>query len=75
MNLSEFIQNQNARVSALENVEFDDEMTIARIKKLYPGVRILQRIRVAKAQYKTCSTSLMCSTGLKNTISYEVRYF
>ncbi len=71
MKLSEYLQQQDKRVNALESTDMEDLNTIARIKKLYNDLKVTQVIRVSVASYHTCSNTLLCSPSLINTTSFD----
>ncbi|WP_026478265.1 hypothetical protein [Alkaliphilus transvaalensis] len=75
MKLSEYLQQQEKRVNALESTEMEDLSTIARIKKLYSDVKVTQLVKVTYITYKPCSTTLMCSPTLNNTTSFKRETF
>ena len=62
--LTDILTNTNTRVTALENNGLDDAAGIARITKLYSGIRITCTISTNVHQYNVCSESLLCSESL-----------
>lgn len=74
MNLSDFLQNQESRVGALERSDSDENLLIPKISKFYEGVRVVSKVAVTKAEYYTCGL-LMCSENQRNTTRYSKTYY
>nr|BDD47210.1 hypothetical protein 3 [bacterium] len=58
------LSNLFGRVSALENDKSDPEATVSQIFKVYEyqGMRVTAKVNLH--QYKLCSTTLTCGTGV-----------
>ena len=44
--LTELLQSQNDRISALEDATLDDNLILPKIQKVYDGIQVTGRIRV-----------------------------
>ncbi len=70
--LSTLLQNQNDRITALENATLDNNLILPLIEKVYDELRLTARIRVIRAAYLRCGQpEAIVSETLKNTTEYE----
>jgi len=68
--LSTLLQNQNDRITALENATLEGNLILPLIEKVYTDLNLTARIRVKRAAYLLCGQPVVSPT-LKNTTEYE----
>ncbi len=68
--LTEILQGQNDRITALEDATLDENMILPKIQKVYDGIEVAARIRVKRAKYYLCG-QIVCSPTQTNCIQYE----
>lgn len=57
MKLTEALANTNSRVDALETADLDENAPIARITKIYGGIKITAAVGASLHQYWICGQS------------------
>ena len=68
--LTELLQGQNDRITALEDATLDDNLILPKIQKVYDGIQVSARIRVKRAKYILCG-QLVCGSTQTNCLEYE----
>ena len=68
--LTELIQVQNDRITALEDATLDENLILPKIQKVYDGIKVSARIRVKHAKYYLCG-QLVCGPTQTNCQAYE----
>ncbi len=62
--LTDILANTNNRVGALESNDYDDNAPIARITKIYNGIKYTIKVKAVLHRYPVCSENLYCSDSL-----------
>ncbi len=72
--LTELLQGQNDRITALEDATLDENLILPKIQKVYDGIEVSARIRVKRAKYYLCG-QITCGPDQNNCMEYaEVVY-